>query len=320
MGIKSLVVLAGAWEERADAVLSLLRADFEVVLAASLSDHGAKDTRHRPVALLAVLNDTTPPGEVAAMAKSLETPWIAWNASGRTETAEAYKAGAIAVLGDDLSVSDLGQVVRNALLRLARPQDNPSVSVTNRSYRAGERIDVRADHVLQIHEGVVSLHAVHPDGAEVLLGLLGPGQFLAGHPMDSCYVEVQAHTSVTVSRQSWAHMRTETPTAMMDAMRAQLLQMQGWASMQARPNLSQRTLGILSLLAEQFGIADAQGALIDVRLTHSQIAAAVGATRTTVTRILGELERDGKLRVVGAGANARLWVQGPITVWHCPHA
>ena len=173
-----------------------------------------------------------------------------------------------------------------------------------------------ANHVLRIHEGVVSLYAVHPDGVEVLLGLLAPGQVLAGHPMDSCHVEVRAHVSVVASHQPWEQV-VETREAM-EAIRSQLLHLQGWASMQAHPYLEQRVLGVLSLLAEQFGVPDKEGVLIGVRLTHSQIASAVGANRTTVTRLIGDQERKGQLRVVGRGANARLWIKGPATAHHAP--
>ena len=157
-----------------------------------------------------------------------------------------------------------------------------------------------ANHVLRIHEGVASLYAVHPDGAEVLLGLLAPGQILADHPMDSCHVEVRAHVSVVASHQSWEHAMVTREA--MEAIRSQLLQLQGWASMQAHPYLDHRILGVLSLLAEQFGVPDNEGVLIGVRLTHSQIASAVGSTRATVTRLIGDLERKGQLRVVGRGA------------------
>lgn len=309
---KSLVVLVGSWDNRADAILSLLQAGFEVTLAG----HIAEGARSRPAVLLALLDTATPPSAAAAVAASQELPWIAWNANGRTETGEAYRAGAIAVLGEDLSTSDLGHVARNTLLRLARPHDDPPPPL-KRSYREGEQIDVPANHVLRIHEGVVSLYAVHHDGSEVLLGLLAPGQVLAGHPMDSCHVEVRAHVSVVASCQPWEE-AVGTREAM-EAIRSQLLRLQGWASMQAHPYLEQRILGVLSLLAEQFGVPDKKGVLIGVRLTHSQIAVAVGATRTTVTRLIGDLERKGQLRVVGRGANARFWIKGPVTAHDAGH-
>jgi CRP-like cAMP-binding protein len=42
------------------------------------------------------------------------------------------------------------------------------------------------------------------------------------------------------------------------------------------------------------------------RITHAQLASAVGATRATVTRRLGALRRRGLLLSVGSGAGKRL--------------
>jgi CRP-like cAMP-binding protein len=57
-------------------------------------------------------------------------------------------------------------------------------------------------------------------------------------------------------------------------------------------------LGILSLLAEQFGEAGPDGEIITVRITHMQLASAVGATRTTITRTLGDLKNQGRLAML----------------------
>ena len=61
--------------------------------------------------------------------------------------------------------------------------------------------------------------------------------------------------------------------------------------MQSRPSVEQRLLGILHWIAEQFGRPDVDGTLIEIRVTHAQLAAAIGATRATVTRVLGTLRR-----------------------------
>ena len=79
--------------------------------------------------------------------------------------------------------------------------------------------------------------------------------------------------------------------------------------MQARPYLDQRVMGILALLAEQFGQPHPEGMLVDVRLTHAQLATAVGATRATVTRCLGDLRTRNLLCVVGRREGERLCIR-----------
>jgi CRP-like cAMP-binding protein len=47
------------------------------------------------------------------------------------------------------------------------------------------------------------------------------------------------------------------------------------------------------LAGKKFGREIEQGQLIDLRLTHQEIAEIIGATRVTVTRLLNEFEKRG---------------------------
>lgn len=172
-----------------------------------------------------------------------------------------------------------------------------------RSYPRGGLIPTTPDQLLQVEEGVVAQLVTHADGAEVLLGLHGPGQLLTPHPSDSCYLHLQAHTDVRLAVFLW-HQALQWPD-LSARLRARLWQQEAWAAMQARPYLDERLLGILTLLAEQFGRPDPHGLIIDVRLTHAKLATAIGATRTTVTRLLGTLRQRGLLTTIGEGQEER---------------
>jgi CRP-like cAMP-binding protein len=52
-------------------------------------------------------------------------------------------------------------------------------------------------------------------------------------------------------------------------------------------------LRLLSWLAKKFGHQVEKGQLIDLRLTHQEIAETIGTTRVTVTRLLNEFEKQG---------------------------
>jgi len=183
-----------------------------------------------------------------------------------------------------------------------------------RNYRAGERILLDPDGVLEILEGVVALTVIHEDGAEVLLGLYGPGQVLAGHPEDACAIQLCAHSNTRVWIQPWTEADRQPGFA--ERLRDRLRTMEAWAAMQARPHLEQRLLGILSLLAEQFGRPTSRGLVIEVRITQSQLASAVGATRTTVTRLLGGLRRRSLLIAIRSGRGERYCLQGWVRRGH----
>ena len=187
-------------------------------------------------------------------------------------------------------------------------RDQPQPMPRGRHYRRGTLIPTLPDQLLQIQAGIVAQMVIHTDGTEVLLGLHGAGQLLLPHPADSCFLHLQAQTEVLLVPISWQEAR-QWPD-LPEQLRGRLWQQEAWAAMQARPHLADRILGLLELLAEQFGRTQPDGVLIDVRITHQQLAAASGATRTTVTRILQELRRRAVLDVVGQGQQERFCLLG----------
>ncbi len=255
--------------------------------------------------IVAEMGDGLDAAVVAETAKRLSAPWLSCNATRDAgSSTAAYKAGALAVLPWD-APPDLVQRTVERLLATFVPVRNSSGARRRwqRHYRPGERILLDAESTLEVEEGVVALTVIHDDGAEVLLGLYGPGQILAGHPEDTCCIQLYAHAAAKVRIQSWPETVGQAGAA--ERLRDRLRHLEAWAAMQARPQIEQRLLGILSLLAEQFGRATPRGMVIDVRITHAQLASAVGATRATVTRRIGLLRRRGLLAVTGSGRGER---------------
>ncbi|HBL25838.1 MAG TPA: hypothetical protein DD490_03280 [Acidobacteria bacterium] len=234
-----------------------------------------------------------------------------------TDLAGLLGGGAcIALVSDDLPPDQMERTVRSVLSSMAAgpavapapPPPAPAPAAHRRHrYRQGQLISLPDDAVLEVKEGVVALTALHADGAEVLLGLFGPGRLLPGHPAHGCALELTAHTEVEVRTHTWVEAIRQPELA--ERLRYRLRQMEAWASMQARPHMEQRVLGILHLLAEPFGRPHPRGLLLDVRLTHAQIASAVGGTRATVTRLLSQLRRRGVLSVVRTPGGERFCVR-----------
>jgi CRP-like cAMP-binding protein len=52
-------------------------------------------------------------------------------------------------------------------------------------------------------------------------------------------------------------------------------------------------LRLLSWLAQKFGQEVKTGQLIDLRMTHQDLADMLGSTRVTITRTLSQLEQQG---------------------------
>lgn len=294
------LLLLGSWQGAMD-LTALLHAEHTVTLARQPEE--LDEARDRGFDLMLAEAGHASAGE---MARRLGLPWIACSGTPvPAAAAAAYREGALAVLPWDAPAELVQRTLARLLATLAPRETARTVAGHRwqRRYRAGERILLDPESALEVMEGVVALTVLHADGDEVLLGLYGKGQVLAGHPEDACCIQLQAHTDAAVRLQPWAEAARRPDFA--ERLRERLRLMEAWAAMQARPQTEQRLLGILSLLAEQFGRPAQRGTMIEVKVTHAQLASAVGATRTTVTRLLGQLRRRGALLTVSAAGGER---------------
>jgi CRP/FNR family transcriptional regulator, global nitrogen regulator len=62
-------------------------------------------------------------------------------------------------------------------------------------------------------------------------------------------------------------------------------------------DMSSRLVSFLLVLCRDFGVPSSEGITIDLRLSHQAIAEAIGSTRVTITRLLGDLRNDGLVQI-----------------------
>jgi CRP-like cAMP-binding protein len=296
------MIFSGCWNECIQHVMATFEAGFDVRL-----EHRSfgLSIGAGPVILGVALDEQIPFESLQRLTHRGAIAWFGWNRNDSPRLAmEAYQAGAQSVLPSSFTSAIVLATVtrlRDALERDAGPMGT-GIS-REHQYVRGQVVIPEEHSVLEVLSGVIAPTVIHEDGAEVLLGLCGPGQMLVGHPEDSCSIRLIAHSEATVRIRSWE--RAMEDIELPRQLRARLQQMEAWAAMQARPHLDQRIVGLLSLLAEQFGREDGERMVIDVRITHQQLASAVGATRTTITRILRDLKRTGQLTTIGSGNSER---------------
>jgi CRP-like cAMP-binding protein len=56
-------------------------------------------------------------------------------------------------------------------------------------------------------------------------------------------------------------------------------------------------VSFLLILCRDFGVPNSRGITIDLKLSHQAIAEAIGSTRVTVTRLLGELRQEKMISI-----------------------
>jgi len=63
-------------------------------------------------------------------------------------------------------------------------------------------------------------------------------------------------------------------------------------------NAEQRIMAVLDRTHELYGVVDDRGGIINVKLTHQQIANYASVTRETVTRVLNRLEKEAVIQIL----------------------
>lgn len=179
---------------------------------------------------------------------------------------------------------------------------------------AGEAVHLaghRADRLHVIATGVVKLTASTPDGAEVLLDVLGPGSFLGTLPVlggeryaeDAWALTPGCLLSFTAAQ--FDAVLGEHPVVgrhALAAVGARLREAHERIQRMAAASAPARIASTLLVLAERLGRRDGNRILVDVPLAREDLASLAGCAPETVSRHLAGWARAG---VVDTG---RRWV------------
>jgi len=141
--------------------------------------------------------------------------------------------------------------------------------------------------------GLVALHGADTEGTPILLGFAGAGEAIIPGDEVADTIAYVAHTTVVALSMHWDQAIHDTQFH--DAQSARIASMEAWARAQADPYLEGRILHTLRVLARLVGKPHARGTFIAARITHAQLAAAVCATRSTVTRLVGTMRQNETL-------------------------
>ncbi len=159
---------------------------------------------------------------------------------------------------------------------------------TTTLFNFGDEIPKASDYMWLIIDGVVKTYTVGELGGLITLGFWGP-QDLVGKSLSyvdpyliKCLSDVRA---IAVTHSHWGNFSKEL---LYHAQQTQQL-----TYIVRKTRIAKRLWFLLKWLASKFGRRIKQGQLIDFKLTHQELAEAIGTTRITVTKILNQFEREG---------------------------
>lgn len=159
---------------------------------------------------------------------------------------------------------------------------------TRYSFARRSFLPLRSDSLWLLETGIVRTLTVREEGEYIILGLWGPGDIVGRvlSKADPYQIECLTPVEATLLHTSRWDQATE----------AMVLHIQRFGELTEILHCRQTESSIIRLfawLAKRFGQEVEQGQLIDLRLTHQDIADLLGLTRVTVTRVLNDLERQG---------------------------
>jgi CRP-like cAMP-binding protein len=174
---------------------------------------------------------------------------------------------------------------------------------TLHGFPGGQMIPMDGEQVWIVCRGVVLLSTIYPSGEESLLGLAGPSA-----PFGLPFTQVNPYQAMALSavdliQVSMADLE-RSPVLAQDLFRSlnrRLQQAEMMLALLGQRRVEDRLRQFLQMLKHEVGQNTDQntddGTRLTVRLTHQHLANALGTTRVTITRLLGQLRKEGFLDV-----------------------
>jgi len=162
-----------------------------------------------------------------------------------------------------------------------------------RTFSRREVIPLTADVLWLIDRGVVRTTTWNYEGAMITLGYWGTKDIVGQSLSRLSPYQVECLTSVEAlpfPRSRWSQLT--------DSLIASTYQREELLSITRSGKVRQRLVQLLQWLAAKFGRTVDLGCLIDLRLTHQELAEAIGTTRVTVTRLLKDFEQEESINRV----------------------
>ena len=160
---------------------------------------------------------------------------------------------------------------------------------TLKPFKRHERIPSESFHLWTIRSGVVRTVTWTEEGEVVPLGFWGPGSIVGALIARVFPYEIECLTAVEIEPFSLTQPLPHESLLHHVSQTSQLMQILHCH------RVDRRLEQFIYWFADRFGQHHPDGIYLKVRLTHQQLSEAIGTTRVTVTRVIGQLEQAGKV-------------------------
>ena len=164
------------------------------------------------------------------------------------------------------------------------------------------------DTLFMIADGRVKVTILGDDGREIILSVLGPGEFfgemalLDNEPRSATTIAAEDSELLSLSRADFEGVLGHNPSimaSMIKVLTARLRHANHQISTLALLDVYGRVARVIVEMARDDGKRLKDGRISFHRPTHQEIANRIGTTRETVTRMLKDLQRQNLIKVTG---------------------
>jgi CRP-like cAMP-binding protein len=157
------------------------------------------------------------------------------------------------------------------------------------AFNCKDLMPLRSDCIWKIEQGVVRTLTWNEQGKPITLGFWGKGD-VVGQPLS----RLEPYQVVCLTPVQASQLPLESYFL------PQALLIHAWKSEELlsilhQPSVCERLLRLLEWLSRYFGQTIPQGTLLNLRLTHQDIAETISTSRVSVTRLINQLEREGTI-------------------------
>jgi CRP-like cAMP-binding protein len=162
-------------------------------------------------------------------------------------------------------------------------------------YERGEEIPLISQGIWQVNRGVVQLVKFNHQGEETSLGWVQSDNYFGVWLTSLDSFQAKALSDVYLLWYSLVEIEKNGDLAqkILSQVVKRLRQSEELLAIAGLKRVEDRLVKLLKLLGKEIGETKESNVRLKVRFTHQNLANAIGTTRVTVTRLLGDLQKQG---------------------------
>ncbi|HEY9666102.1 MAG TPA: PAS domain S-box protein [Coleofasciculaceae cyanobacterium] len=236
-----------------------------------------------------------------------QSDWVQeWTITLQRRNGELFDAALTVspVRDSEGKLTTLRWIVRNITDRqrvikvLSNQDDDFYQNRPKHTFSKGEIIPLEPQVIWVVYQGLVKLSTTSERADEVLVGLAGPSM-----PFGSSMTALTTYQATAISENvqlvglslSEIAASPHVSQILLPKISDRLRQTEALLAISGKRHVKDRLYYLLQWLKQEFGQPSVRGIRVSVRLTHQDIADACCTTRVTITRLLGNLHKQGKI-------------------------